>query len=431
MSNINSKGRKRTVIIGIDGVPFRLMDALSKNGTMPNFASLREEGEFRQMESSIPEISSVSWSSIITGRNPGEHGIFGFTDMIPGTYTMSFPNFRDLKSPAFWQNSEKRHVIINVPSTYPAQQLNGFLVSGFVSLDLEKATYPQSYVPKLKELGYQIDVDAAKGHKSKSLLLEELFRVHGLRMKAARYLWKSMDWDVFMLVFTGSDRIGHFLWDAYEDPNHEHHQRFLDYFAEIDKAIGEIASRMRPEDRLLMCSDHGMELSETNINVNRILQESGYLSIGSEPGRHFNNIREGTRAFAMDPGRIYFHYKDRYPGGSIRVEEASELQEELTAFFLKAEANGKPVVVQIHRGHDIYSGPMLHRAPDLVCMPEKNIAFSARIQSTDYIEETTLTGKHSFPDAFFFCRTPKNIELPDRMRVENMIAVLENCGALS
>ena len=93
--------KNRTVIIGIDGVPFGLLENLAEKGVMPNFAELKGEGVFTPMKSTIPEISSVSWSSVITGKNPGEHGIYGFTELIEGTHTISFPNFRNLKAPAF------------------------------------------------------------------------------------------------------------------------------------------------------------------------------------------------------------------------------------------------------------------------------------------------------------------------------------------
>ena len=261
--------KKRTAVIGIDGVPYRLMKNLSDKGVMPNFKELRKNGTFCKMQSSIPELSSVSWSSIITGKNPGTHGIFGFTDFIEGTYSLRFPNFRNLKSKAFWQRDSRKYIIINVPSTYPAQEINGFLVSGFVALDLEKAVYPSRFVNTLKELGYRIDVDAQKGHESKPLFLKDLFETHKNRIKAYRYFWDKagIDWDVFMFVFTGSDRLGHFLWEAYEDPNHEYHSEFLRYFELIDEEIGYIKSKLREDDALIMLSDHGMELIKYNESI--------------------------------------------------------------------------------------------------------------------------------------------------------------------
>jgi len=168
--------RKRNIILGIDGVPYELMDNLSNKGIMPNFKALKKEYCFKSMKSSIPHISSVSWSSIITGKNPGEHGIYGFSEIIENTYSLRFPNFNALKSKPFWHKEpEKRYVIINVPFTYPARELNGIHIAGFVALDLEKAVYPKAIFPILKELNYEIDIDTKIAHQqSIDILFDEL-----------------------------------------------------------------------------------------------------------------------------------------------------------------------------------------------------------------------------------------------------------------
>ncbi len=126
--------QKRTIIIGLDGVPCGLLKDLTDQGIMPNTRDIISQGTLRRMRSSIPEISSVAWSSVITGKNPAEHGIFGFTDFPPNTYRLSFPNASCLKTSTFWEaDSQNRHIIVNVPSTYPAKPLNGVLISGFAS----------------------------------------------------------------------------------------------------------------------------------------------------------------------------------------------------------------------------------------------------------------------------------------------------------
>ena len=79
MAKVITNTKKRIIIIGLDGVPYRLIDNLCKNKVTPEIKTLIEKGVFRQIESSIPEISSVAWSAIITGKNPGKHGIFGYT----------------------------------------------------------------------------------------------------------------------------------------------------------------------------------------------------------------------------------------------------------------------------------------------------------------------------------------------------------------
>ncbi|MHC4439590.1 MAG: alkaline phosphatase family protein, partial [Planctomycetota bacterium] len=213
----------RIIIIGLDGVPFGMIKDFAATGVMPNTARLIPQGIFKAMHSSVPEVSSVAWSSMITGENPGRHGIFGFVDLLTGSYKMRFPNFNDLKAPPFWDMWEGRSVIINVPATYPVKAMNGVLISGFVSIDFEKSIHPKLLVPDLKHLDYRLDVDSQIAHSSMELFLEDLDKTLDARIEACRYLWDSTSFQTFMLVFTATDRLMHFLWNAYEDADHKYH----------------------------------------------------------------------------------------------------------------------------------------------------------------------------------------------------------------
>ena len=274
----------RKVIIGLDGVPHSLIADLAEKGVMPNMRDIIQKSAFRQMASSIPEISSVAWSSIITGKNPGEHGIYGFSDIAPDSYRVFFPNFSNLKAQPFWMDRlHGRSVIINVPATYPAAPLDGTLIAGFVALDMERAVYPESLAGRLEEMEYQIDVDSGKAHLSMELFLRHLNKTLNSRIAAYRYLWDSTNWDNFMLVFTGTDRLSHFLWNAYEDEYHRFHEDFLHHFHQIDEAIGEIYSRLDDDDLLIMLSDHGFERLDKSVNVNFYMRENGFLKWEKNP----------------------------------------------------------------------------------------------------------------------------------------------------
>lgn len=416
------------IIIGIDGVPYGLLKDLSDRDVMPHFKELRKNGVFTQMESSIPEISSVSWSSIITGKNPGEHGIYGFTDLVPHTYTISFPNFRNLKANAFWQKEgDKTHVIINVPSTYPVQKINGFWVSGFVSLDLEKAVYPPSYIEKLKEMNYQVDVDSRKAHKSKRLFLEDLFKVHKKRIELYRYLWNKINWDTFMLVFTGSDRLEHFLWDAYEDNNHEYRHKFLEYFQKVDEIIGEIATSMGESDSLIMLSDHGMEKIKTNVNLNTYLADNDFLKWGDHPEKRYRNIENGTKAFALDPARIYINKENKYPKGSVKTTEEEKVIDDLIDLFSRLERNGEKVIKKIYRKNDIYHGEYVVNAPDLVLLPNSGYSLRGSMGKRDLFEnDSIIVGMHTQQDAFLFVKNDENKDIvPQNPNVENITSIIQ------
>ncbi len=402
-----------------------MIDNLSTDGVMPYFGELRENGVLTQMSSSIPEVSSVSWSSIITGKNPGEHSIYGFTEFLPGTYTLSFSHFGKLKSPPFWKR-EGVYCIINVPSTYPAEAMNGFLVSGFISPDLERAVYPPGYVDVLKKIDYRIDVDTNKARKSPMLLFKELHETLESRIRLYKYFWKRIDWDVFMIVFTSSDRLEHFLWNAYEDESHEYHKKFLEFFTRLDQCIKDIDERLERTDSLIILSDHGMEGIRTNVNVNCYLEEKGFLIRGNDPRKGYNNIEKGTKAFALDPGRIYLNKKEKYPLGSVEPEEENAIKHELIEAFESLEKDGEKVVRKVWKKNQIYRGMHTDFAPDLVLLPNKGFNLKGGILPKVTFDTDFLTGKHTQEDAFLYVRSD-NAEIPENPSVEDVVPILTDC----
>jgi len=412
----------RNIIIGLDGVPFRLIEHLTAAGTMPNLRDTINEGVFLQMASSVPAISSVAWSSIITGANPGQHGVYGFTDLAPGAYRLRFLSFNDLKVAPFWLDSRNgRSIIINVPSTYPAKKLNGALIAGFVAPDLTRATFPPSLIPTLEALNYQIDVDTEKAHQSKELFLRHLDETLKTRIDVYRYLWEAESWQNFMLVFTGTDRLGHFMWDAYEDPQHPFREAFLQHFRRIDQAIGEILERLTPDDSLVVLSDHGFEQLEKTANVSAFLRDQGFLTFKHDPARSLNDIEEGASAFALDPARIYVHTRDRYPRGTVKEHDISAVVGELVEALSSWEIDNRRVIGQIHHRDDVYHGPHVDSAPDLVLTPQTGFDLQAGVRSHGVTQKRPHTGKHTGHDAFLIARGPGLTRVPESLSVSDVL----------
>lgn len=398
---------RRVIIIGLDGVPFRLISDLSASGVMPNTNALISQGKFSPMRSSIPEVSSVAWSSIITGKNPAEHGIFGFTELAPQSYELRFPNFNDLKASPFWDELDGTSIIINVPSTYPVRPMKGVLISGFVSIDIRKSVYPPTLLPTLEGFDYRLDVDSEKGHKSMNLFLEDLDATLNARIKAYNYLWNYAEWQVFMLVFTGTDRLMHFLWEAYEDKNHLYHSAFLDHFRKIDEVIGEILSRVNEDDLVMMFSDHGFEKLDQEVYVNYLLYREGFLKFDTPAQPTWQNIDYSTKAFALDPARIYLHLKDKYPRGSVGLNDKESILKDLEALFASLEINGKKVIRRVYRKEEVYSGPLMDTAPDLLLVSNQGFDLKARLNLNRLHDKRIFTGKHTLDDAFLLVRDTK------------------------
>lgn len=422
----------RTIIIGLDGVPFGMIKDLTEAGVMPNTAKLISHGMFRVMRSSIPEVSSVAWSSMITGENPGRHGIFGFVDLSAGSYKMKFPNFNDLKAPPFWDFWEGKSIIINVPSTYPVRPMNGVLISGFVSIDFEKSVYPKSLVPDLKRMDYRLDVDSQIAHSSMELFLEDLDKTLDARIEAYRYLWDGTNWQTFMLVFTATDRLMHFLLDAYEDQDHKYHNLFLEHFSRIDEVIGEVAGKINDQDLLIIHSDHGFERLDYDVYINYLLMQEGFLHIEDTQNVALDNIDSATKAFALDPARIYLNRKGRYPRGTVDQTDAAEILDRLENLFSSLIINGRKVIRDTYRKEQLYAGSYIENAPDMVLVGAEGFNLRANIKAERFYDKGIFNGKHTQDTAFLFIRGLSDTNIvPDVPAITDVRAIAEKARALS
>jgi len=422
--------RERTLVIGLDGVSHGLIRDMANDGTMPVFRELIGQSSFCPMSSSIPEVSSVAWSSVITGKNPGEHGIYGFTDLMPGTYRLRFPGFSELKSPPFWEVFDRKALIINIPSTYPVRPMNGVHLSGFVSVEFAKAVWPASLIPKLREFGYRLDVDASKARISMDLFLKDLEETHQAFTTTVRYLYKEYPWEIGAVVFTGTDRLMHFLWEAYERKDHPFHAAFIAHFREIDAVVGELLEDLRPGDRVVALSDHGFGHLRYHCNLNVFLREEGFLVLDEgAPAGPSLRIGTGTKAFAMDPGRIYLNREGKYPNGSVSSAAYETTREELAVFFRNLRHEGVPVIRDVFRPEDIYRGPLVPDAPDLVLVGADGFDLKATFQAGERFSRDIFTGRHTLDDAFLLLRDPEGLTIPARPSVCDVFSLIAGTDA--
>ncbi len=412
-------------LLGIDGLPRWMWRQFADSGVMPNSQQLLNSGTLVPMKSALPEVSSAAWASIVTGENSGGHNVYGFTDLMDGSYTLGFTSSRTFRSRPFWaREGAGRSLIINVPQTYPAQPMPGMLVSGFVALDLKRAVHPPEELAWLESISYAVDADMSLVEKGKQKFVEELHRVMAARCQALHHHWGREPWQNIMFVLTGTDRLNHYLWEDYEDTKSPFHQTFLDYYHEVDRQIGRILERLDDEVTIAAVSDHGFARQRMSVNLNCLLAEHGYLALRESQRPSYIDMLPETKAFAMDPGRIYLHRQGRYPGGTVSSDEAEILMQQLTAFFKNATVNGQPIASEVIRGKEAYDGPFAHRAPDLIVMAARDIALSGRMNLSELIESTPINGKHTYEESSFFVRGSGLGAIPADMKVENVLDVV-------
>ena len=144
----------KLLVIGLDGASFNVLDALIEKGRLPNLASLVRDGARANLETTFPPITAVAWSSFMTGKNPGKHGIFEFKRKGGGSTRELAVNasFRD--GPAIWDllgAAGKRVIVHNFPCTYPPADVNGLMIADFMTPRGKRDfTYPASLLGEIE-----------------------------------------------------------------------------------------------------------------------------------------------------------------------------------------------------------------------------------------------------------------------------------------
>ena len=391
--------KKRLFIISLDGVPFSFLTAGIAAGRFPRIAEL---GPPVRMDSVLPPISAVAWTSFSTGVNPGEHGIFGFVDRDPATMRMRLINARDIAVPTLWHRlsaAGKRVIAMNVPMTYPPPTIDGTIISGFLAPDLPRAVVPATILPRLERIGYRIDPDHTLGLSDRSRYLEQIRATFAARQKAVFELIREK-WDLFMVHVMMTDRINHFFWADGGDPAAEFHSDFWEFYAAVDRFVGEVMVRLPAGTDLLLLSDHGFCRLHYEVNVNAYLAVGGFLRF-RRAGNGLTRIDPTAHAYSLIPGRIYINLRGREGIGSVPPADYNRVRADISGFLSELSHGGAPVIARVFQREEVYHGGMAELAPDLIALPNDGYDLKAKFAPGEvFAGEQGRSGMHTFPDAF-------------------------------
>src|SRR5262245_3903782 len=147
------------LVIGLDGASLDLIRPWAAAGRLPVLAGLMARGAWGRLRSTIPAATFPAWTSLVTGVNPGRHGVLDFTARIPGTYRVRFVNGSHRQVPALWTyfgDAGRRVVVLTVPATYPPEPVAGVMVSGFdtpLTTTIDGSfVHPRTLYPEIREL---------------------------------------------------------------------------------------------------------------------------------------------------------------------------------------------------------------------------------------------------------------------------------------
>ena len=288
-------------MVGLDGATFDLMAPWVSEGLLPTLARLMEDGCWGELRSVIQPYTAQAWSSFITGKNQGKHRIFDFWERdFPG-YGFRLLNASARRGRSLWRilsMAGKEVIVVNVPMTYPPEEVNGVMVSGRDTPGMNSQyTFPSRLKEELEEaLGSYVIVPndwlySRRGRPDKAR--DELFNEVAVRFAAARHLMDTHPWDFTIFVVTATDGVAHFFW-AYHDPSHplydpemaaRHGDTILEVYRKVDSELAALLQRLPHDTTVVLLSDHGNGPTPNRVvHLNVWLQEQGLLTFRAPEG---------------------------------------------------------------------------------------------------------------------------------------------------
>src|SRR6185369_7267600 len=250
------------VVVGLDGATLDLIRPWIADGTLPHLARLCDRGAWGRLRSTIPPATFPAWTSLVTGVNPGRHGVLDFTERVPGTYRVRFVNGGRRRAAALWTRCNaagRRSAVLTVPGTYPPEPVDGVMVSGWDSPLTTAAdgsfVHPRGFYDEMTRvvggrLPFADFQEIAAGPGWHAHALAQLVDGVARRTRLVRHCLR--DCDVLMVVYGESDTVAHHFW-RFHDPQSPRfapspfREAIRQVYRILDTALGEIIATTPPE----------------------------------------------------------------------------------------------------------------------------------------------------------------------------------------
>ncbi|TKX86689.1 nucleotide pyrophosphatase [Halorubrum sp. SS5] len=415
-----------TLVVGLDGGEWDVIDPMIEAGELPNLAQLKNNGISGPLESITPPVSPPAWNSIQTGTNPGKHGIFDFSTFDEG-YNRRSINSSDRNATPFWEvmNDEGTTTgLFKVPFTYPPDDVDGFIVTGFPTPNIvDDFANPQSLVERVgpvEELFEDWSLQQAGDYEA---FKDNLIQVAERQTDLFLNLLRDYETDFSMTVYDGSDRVQHFYWKYFDESHPRHNPNsplvgaIEEYYTTVDRGIGRLLDEVNEDCDVVVLSDHGFGPLSSDIYIDEWLEDQGFLSrkSGTSPKQvaddvlattlkavwkgirqvnlegtvksilpaswfefgsniqddlHRDIIWEETQAFftTLSGQALYVNLEDSFSRGTVSQAQYNEVVEELRESLrsIRHPDTSKALVHEVIRSDEEFEGWSIDDAPDLI-----------------------------------------------------------------
>lgn len=443
-------GDGRAFVLGLDGVPWPLVEPWIEGGELPAFARLVAEGASGPLRSTTPANTPVAWPSIATGTWPDRHGLYEFM-RLDADHSQRPYNREDLRQPPLWELLSPA-VVANVPMTYPAGGVgdDGAMVAGMMtpSTDADGFTDPPELGAEIRDRipDYRVGLKWHEyGEDRREEFREDFAALFAARRELLASLMEREAWRLFFFTFTAPDRLQHLIWD--EDV-------ILDHYRELDAVLAEVMAYCdRLGATLYVVSDHGFGPVSRIVNVNRALADAGLLTpktstgvraalsragvtksrvlralarIGVDdetlverlpasvvdsvaravPGDHalYDVDPAETRAFLHGLGSVYVNDTARFDDGAVDPADADRVKAEvIDALSAPTDPETGEPVLSVHDGDEL--NPEDEFAPDVVVEGAPGYHVKPGLADDAVVDADGIAGYHR-PEGVFFARGP-------------------------
>jgi predicted AlkP superfamily phosphohydrolase/phosphomutase len=429
----------RVLLIALDGATFTILEPLMADGVMPFLRTFTESGARGELMSTPNPLTPPAFTSLMTGRSPGYHGVHDFIRAWErdGSLYFTLVNGRDVHCETIWSiasRGDRSITALNFIAMYPPRPLNGYTVPGFVtSRHLKLNVHPPGLYNELKGLqqfdAKQVAWDVDEGRRPLLQGLSEREYEEGVQyqirkerqwFEITRYLMRTHPCDLTAVVFDGVDKLQHLMW-PFLDPalagTLSPSERSIgascrEYFRALDGYLAELVGLAGPEALTLFVSDHGFGPTDEVFYANTWLAERGYLAW--QPGtpiddtesltspdlkQHYASI-DWTRTTAYARTSSSNGIFIRVAGGAgqpgIPAEQyqsfRARLVDELRAY--RDPVSGRPVVIDVLLRDEVFPGPHMSEAPDLTLVLRDSGFLSILNASSPLKPRSKVSGTH-------------------------------------